>query len=67
MLYALHSTALAQIECGDAYHTVEYQLVARNVAVTIKIATYPEGNLAIKLYQESFGQLIFWDSLTVNP
>ena len=36
-------------------------------ALTIKIATYPEGNLAIKLYQESFGQLIFWDSLTVNP
>lgn len=35
-------------------------------ALTIKIATYPEGNLAIKLYQESFGQLIFWDSLTVN-
>ena len=35
-------------------------------ALTIKIATYPEGNLAIKLYQESFGQLVFWDSLTVN-
>ena len=35
-------------------------------ALTIEIATYPEGNLAIKLYQESFGQLVFWDSLTVN-
>ena len=35
-------------------------------ALNIKIATYPEGNLAIKLYQESFGQLVFWDSLTVN-
>ena len=35
-------------------------------ALTIKVATYPEGNLAIKLYQESFGQWVFWDSLTVN-
>ena len=32
MLYALHTSALAKIECGDAYHTVKYQLVARNVA-----------------------------------
>ena len=35
-------------------------------ALTLKVSTYPEGNLAIKLYQESFGQLVFWDSLTVN-
>lgn len=35
-------------------------------AITIKVATYSEGNLAIKLYQENFGQLIFWDTLTTN-
>ena len=35
-------------------------------ALTLKVTTYPEGNLAIKLYQESFGQLVFWDSLTAN-
>ena len=36
-------------------------------ALTLKVSTYPEGNLAIKLYQESFGQLVFRVSLTVNP
>ena len=34
--------------------------------LTLKVSTYPEGNLAIKLYHESFGQLVFWDSLTKN-
>lgn len=34
--------------------------------INIRVATYPEGNLAIKLYQECFNQLIFWNSLTIN-
>ena len=46
---------------------IPFNMKGTEYALTIKIATYPEGNLAIKLYQESFGQLIFWDSLTVNP
>ena len=46
---------------------IPFNMKGTEYALTIKIATYPEGNLAIKLYQESFGQLVFWDSLTVNP
>lgn len=45
---------------------IPFNMKGTEYALTIKIATYPEGNLAIKLYQESFGQLVFWDSLTVN-
>ena len=45
---------------------ISFSMKGTEYALTIKIATYPEGNLAIKLYQESFGQLVFWDSLTVN-
>lgn len=46
---------------------IPFNMKGTEYALTIKVATYPEGNLAIKLYQESFGQLVFWDSLTVNP
>ena len=45
---------------------IPFKMKGTEYALTVKIATYPEGNLAIKLYQESFGQLVFWDSLTVN-
>ena len=40
---------------------IPFKMKGTEYALTVKIATYPEGNLAIKLYQESFGQLVFWD------
>ena len=46
--------------------SIPFKMNGTEYALTIEITTYPEGNLAIKLYQESFGQLVFWDSLTVN-
>ena len=46
---------------------IPFSMKGTEYALTLKVTTYPEGNLAIKLYQESFGQLVFWDSLTVNP
>ena len=52
---------------GEIMKPIPFNMKGTEYALTIKIATYPEGNLAIKLYQESFGQLVFWDSLTVNP
>ena len=45
---------------------ISFSMKGTEYALTLKVSTYPEGNLAIKLYQESFGQLVFWDSLTVN-
>lgn len=45
---------------------IPFNMKGTEYALTLKVSTYPEGNLAIKLYQESFGQLVFWDSLTVN-
>ena len=51
---------------GEIMKPIPFNMKGTEYALTIKIATYPEGNLAIKLYQESFGQLVFWDSLTAN-
>ena len=51
---------------GEIMKPIPDNMKGTEYALTIKIATYPEGNLAIKLYQESFGLLVFWDSLTVN-
>ena len=51
---------------GEIMKPIPFKMKGTEYALTVKIATYPEGNLAIKLYQESFGQLVFWDSLTVN-
>lgn len=45
---------------------IPFKMKGTEYALTVQITTYPEGNLAIKLYQESFGQMVFWDSLTVN-
>ena len=45
---------------------IPFSMKGTEYALTLKVTTYPEGNLAIKLYQESFGQLVFWDSLTAN-
>ncbi|MFR8542813.1 MAG: DUF4313 domain-containing protein [Enterocloster sp.] len=45
---------------------IPFNMKGTEYAITIKVATYSEGNLAIKLYQENFGQLIFWDTLTTN-
>lgn len=46
--------------------TIPFNMKGTEYALTLKVTTYLDGNLAIKLYQESFGQLVFWDSLTVN-
>lgn len=46
--------------------TIPFRMNGTEYALTLKVATYPDGNLAIKLYQESFGQLVFWDSLTTD-
>ena len=45
---------------------IPFNMKGTEYAITIKVDTYAEGNLAIKLYQENFGQLIFWDTLTTN-
>lgn len=45
---------------------IPFNMKGTEYAITIKVAIYSEGNLAIKLYQENFGQLIFWDTLTTN-
>ena len=37
---------------------IPFKMKGTDYAITIKVATYPEGNLAIKLYQENFGQLM---------
>ena len=45
---------------------IPFKMKGTEYAITIKVATYPEGNLAIKLYQENCWQLIFWDTLTTT-
>ena len=49
-----------------AMQPIPFNMKGTEYAITIKVAIYSEGNLAIKLYQENFGQLIFWDTLTTN-
>ena len=45
---------------------IPFKMNGTDYELNIKVATYPEGNLAVKLYQDSFNQLIFWSSLTIN-
>ena len=41
---------------------IPFKMKGTEYALTVKIATYPEGNLAIKLYQEASAS---WSSGTV--
>lgn len=47
-------------------NTLAFTLGEHRFQLTLKISTYPNGNLAIKLYEKDHGSLIFWDNLTIN-
>ena len=45
-------------------NTLVFTLGEHRSQLTLKISTYPNGNLAIKLYEKDHGILIFWDTFT---
>ena len=47
-------------------NTLAFTLGEYRSQLTLKISTYPNGNLAIKLYEKDLGILIFWETLTTN-
>ena len=47
-------------------NTLAFTLGEHRSQLTLKISTYPNGNLAIKLYENDHGILIFWETLTTN-
>ena len=47
-------------------NTLAFTLGEHRSQLTLKISTYPNGNLAIKLYEKDHGVLIFWETLTTN-
>ena len=47
-------------------NTLAFTLGEHRSQLTLKISTYPNGNLAIKLYEKDHGSLIFWETLTTN-
>ena len=47
-------------------NTLAFTLGEYRSQLTLKISTYPNGNLAIKLYEKDHGILIFWETLTTN-
>ena len=47
-------------------NTLAFTLGEHRAQLTLKISTYPNGNLAIKLYEKDHGILIFWETLTTN-
>ena len=44
-------------------NTLAFTLGEYRSQLTLKISTYPNGNLAIKLYEKDHGILIFWKPL----
>ena len=44
-------------------NTLAFTLGEHRAQLTLKISTYPNGNLAIKLYEKDHGILIFWETL----
>ena len=48
-------------------NTLAFTLGEYRSQLTLKISTYPNGNLAIKLYEKDHGVLIFWETLNRNP
>lgn len=47
-------------------NTLVFTLGEHRSQLTLKISTYPNGNLAIKLYEKDHGILIFGETLTTN-
>ena len=47
-------------------NTLAFTLGEHRSQLTLKISTYPNGNLAIKLYEKDHDILIFWETLTTN-
>lgn len=47
-------------------HTIEILSRGQKIPLIVKISTYPEGNLAIKLYTEDYSRLDFREALTFN-
>ena len=47
-------------------NTLAFTLGEHRAQLTLKISTYPNGNLAIKLYEKDHGILILWENLTTN-
>ena len=47
-------------------NTLAFTLGEHRAQLTLKISTYPNGNLAIKLYEKDHGILILWETLTTN-
>ncbi len=47
-------------------NTLVFTLGEHRSQLTLKISTYPNGNLAIKLYEKDHGILILWETLTTN-
>ena len=47
-------------------NTLAFTLGEYRSQLTLKISTYPNGNLAIKLYEKDHGILILWETLTTN-
>ena len=43
-------------------NTLAFTLGEHRAQLTLKISTYPNGNLAIKLYEKDHGVLIFWET-----
>ena len=42
-------------------NALAFALGEQKSQLTLKISTYPNGNLAIKLYEKDHGSLIFWE------
>ena len=47
-------------------NTLAFTLGEHRSQLTLKISTYPNGNLAIKLYEKDHGILILWENLTLS-
>lgn len=47
-------------------NSIEFLSKGQKIPLIVKVSTYPEGNLAIKLYTENYSRLDFWEALTVN-
>ena len=48
-------------------NTLAFTLGEHRSQLTLKISTYPNGNLAIKLYEKDHGILILWENLNRIP
>jgi hypothetical protein len=47
-------------------NNIEFLSKGQKIPLIVRVSTYPEGNLAIKLYTESYSRLDFWEAMTVN-